>query len=85
MVFHAVVGQPKQNKSYLDQSLLNLYGTIVKGDLKKKPKKQQLKNTGIPTTESLTGKRMKMLNKVKPKNVLVSEMSGRKMDEFIFG
>ena len=32
MVFHSVVGQPKQNKRNLDQSLLNLYGTIVEGD-----------------------------------------------------
>ena len=65
MTLSALAEQENQNKikKHLDQSLLNLYGTIEDGEffyIKKK-----LKNTGISITKSLTGKRMEMLNKAK--------------------
>ena len=47
----------------IDQSLLNLYGTILGGVFFLNKKK--IKNTGISITESLTAKRMEMLNKAK--------------------
>ena len=69
MTLSALIEQENQNKikRHLDQSLLNLYGTIV--DVEFYLNKKNLKNTGTSIKESLTVKRMVMLNKAKERLV----------------